>query len=240
MSESGRTTAVFGRSPLAAAVARHAAAEGPTALIGDVQYDGPFLWRHAHLGTGEGVKSSVKGADRAILVLDDGGATEALGAFLVLKSAQLGPGAVVWDRGVPAPAIPQELTDWSRIEVGPVLPPEDEMVRRWIAAFTRRGRVWIVDPGPAPFVDAEAAAAAIASAPAGARWRLCAPEVQRVADVAAAYARDHDAPLMPRTAPGAFARWRAGYDPARGRRWVASPPGAWEGPGIGPLADERQ
>lgn len=222
------TTAVFGRSPLAAAVARHAATTGPTALVGDVPYDGPYLWRRAHLGTGEGVKAALKGVDRALIVLDDGGSTEAIGAFLVLKSAQLPAGAVVWDRGVPAPPIPQELAGWSRIEVGPSLPPEEEMVRRWIEAFAQRGRVWVVDPGPAPFIDAEAAAAAIAAAPGGQRWRLCAPELRRVPDVAAALAAAHQAPFTPRRAAGPFGRWRAGYDAARGRRWVSSPPGVWD------------
>ena len=68
--------AILGDGPLAHALARRLTRIGPTVLGSSTITDGPWLWRHADMATGQGVKAAIEGARLVVVALDDDAPTD--------------------------------------------------------------------------------------------------------------------------------------------------------------------
>lgn len=215
--------AVFGEGPLAHALARRLTRIGPTVLGSSTIVDGPWLWRHADMATGQGVKAALEGARLVLVALDEDTPTD--GGFVVLKRVERLRGAVAVPLDVPTPRTLASLGDLSVVRLGPVWGPEEPWIAAWSRAALDGRRLVVPDVGPIRPVPADDAVDAILAAAShrGARWTMPGAEVVRLTDLATTIGATLGRPARIRKAPLGLAAWWTGADARRATRWAAMP-----------------
>jgi len=215
---------VFGTSPLALAVTSRLAASGPTALASKAAQLGPWLWRRCDPATAEGVHHALKGANRAVVVMDDD--DEVAGLFTLLKPSSVTRGVLVLGPNTAAPKGLERLGNWSTVRIGATWGPQEPLVAAWAARIARGGGVWVPDLGELAIVSTLDAANAVAAAldVSGASWTLIGDDVVRLSDLATAIGEGLGVPARIWRAPLGLAAWRAGVPATAIRRWAPRTP----------------
>ncbi len=216
--------AILGDGPLAHALARRLTRMGPTVLGSSSITDGPWLWRHADMATGQGVKAAIEGARLVVVALDDDAPTD--GGFVVLKRVDRLHGVVALALDVPAPRALTGLADLSVVRVGPVWGPDEPWIAAWSRAALDGRRLLVPDVGPIRPVPADDAVDAILAAAShkGARWTVTGAEEARLTDLATTIGATLGKPARVAKVPLGLAAWWTGADPKRATRWAAMPP----------------
>lgn len=215
--------AILGDGPLALAIARRLTRIGPTVLGSAAIVDGPWLWRHADMATGQGVKAAIEGARLVVVALDDARPTD--GGFVVLKRVDRLRGVVALALDVPAPRALAGLADLSVVRVGPVWGPDEPWIAAWSRAALDGRRLWVPDVGPIRPLPADDAVDAILAAAShkGARWTVSGAEEVRLADLATTVSATLGRSARLFKVPLGLAAWWTGASAARAARWAAMP-----------------
>lgn len=213
---------VLGDGPLARAVARRLVRSGPTVLGSATVSEGPWLWRHVDLATGQGVKSALESARTVVVALDEADAVD--GAMVVLRRAERVRTVVAWPIGLAAPG--SLFPDASAVALGPVWGPEEPWVAAWSRAALDGRRLLVPEIGGVRALAADDAVDAILAAVShrGVRWTMPGGEPATMETLASAVSSGVGRPIRTVRAPLGLAAWWAGASGPRARRWASVGP----------------